>query len=410
MPRFLFIALLSLFIFQCSRYPSSEKAKDQERSEHISIQDTIPKHIQQIENLTVFPGDSEPRFSIELIPEQTFGQTGEPYLTNILSSVVDDQGRVIILDTKSDYSHVINVFNDDGSFHTQLGGPGKGPGEYGFVLDVQIMDGKVIVRDFSNQRLNIYNTNNYSIERTLPLDQLAIRNYEDVQGLQMGLIMPRHDGNYLVSFYQPGFSSEDKYLLMDADGNRLNIEPLVFPSSQWISVRTNRIGPSIGLGQLTGQTLTSLSSEDALFSIWTRDFLIKKYDSNGLYQSAIYYPLSGLPIDIDRFTSPPRFGFSTIEIEKALENVRLPETNPILDNLIIDDENRIWVAVPMDTRREMLEWWILAPSGELLAKLQHPRESRFVIKNGHLFSKETDENSGVEFVVKYRIEFAAFID
>src|SRR5690606_15043306 len=108
MPRFYFIVVLSLFIFQCSKYPSAEKAKNQGESEHISILDTIPKHIQEIENLTVFPGDSEPRFSIDLIPVQTFGKTGESYLTNILAIVVDDQGRVIILDTKSDYSNVIN--------------------------------------------------------------------------------------------------------------------------------------------------------------------------------------------------------------------------------------------------------------------------------------------------------------
>src|SRR5690554_3255317 len=137
MPRFLFLALLALFILQCSGYPSAENATNQEKSEHISILDTIPQHIQEIENLTVFPGDSKPRFSIELIPEQTYGKTGEPYLTNILTIVVDDQDRVIILDTKSDYSHVINVFNDDGSFHTQLGGPGRGPGEYGLVVGMQ---------------------------------------------------------------------------------------------------------------------------------------------------------------------------------------------------------------------------------------------------------------------------------
>lgn len=278
------------------------------------------------------------------------------------------------------------------------------PGEYGFVFDVQVRAGKLIVRDITNQRLNIYNTNSYSIERSLPLEQLAIRNHEDVKGLEVGLIIPRNDVNHLISFSLPGFSTEHKYLLMDADGNMLNFEPLVFSSSLWVSVSTKRIGTSIGLGQITGQTLTALSSEDALYSIWTRDFLIKKYDSNGLYQSAIYYPIQGLPIDLDTFTGTPRFGYSTAEIENALENIELPETNPILDNLMIDDENRIWVAVPMDTHRGMLEWWILAQSGELLAKLQRPRDLRFVVKNGYLYGKEVDENTGVEYVVKYRIE------
>jgi hypothetical protein len=51
-----------------------------------------------------------------------------------------------------------------------------------------------------------------------------------------------------------------------------------------------------------------------------------------------------------------------------------------------------------------------ATNFSLQTKLQLSRESRFVIKNGHLHGKQTDENSGVEFVVKYRIEFATLIE
>jgi hypothetical protein len=72
---------------------------------------------------------------------------------------------------------------------------------------------------------------------------------------------------------------------------------------------------------------------------------------------------------------------------------------------MVDDEDRIWAAVHMGPHRENYEWWILAPSGKLLAKLQRPRKQRiFDIKNGYLYSKEIDEDTGGETVVKYRIE------
>jgi len=72
----------------------------------------------------------------------------------------------------------------------------------------------------------------------------------------------------------------------------------------------------------------------------------------------------------------------------------------------IDDENRVWAAVPMDQQREILEWWILDESGELLAKLQRPLlKTIFDIKNGYLYGKEVDEETGAEYVVKYRMEF-----
>jgi len=70
-----------------------------------------------------------------------------------------------------------------------------------------------------------------------------------------------------------------------------------------------------------------------------------------------------------------------------------------------DDENRIWAAVPMYGEPMKYEWWILAPSGELLAKLQRPREKTiFDIKDGYLYAKEIDEETGAEFVVKNRME------
>lgn len=408
MQRLLLLIITVLIIVQCSKNPTPEKAELQEQPEHIFILNETPEHIRDVENLTVFPGDSEPRYSIELIPVQAFGRDGEPYLTQISGSIMVDNGRVIIHDRGSNYEHSIYVYNADGTYHTQIGGPGRGPGEHGFVFDVQAKVGKVFVRDVTNQRLNIYNTSNYSFDRAMLIEQLAIRDDENAQGLRLGLIMVRNDGNHLVTFSQQG-SDAHKYLLMDTDGNVLNFEPLLFPSSLSVSASAETMTPSLRLGQMMGQTLTALSSEDALYSIWTKDFLIKKYDSNGIYQSAIYYPVHGVSFDLDEYAKSAPFGYSARDIERGLESMDkdLPETIPVLDNLMVDDENRIWVAVPMDGQRKNYEWWILAPSGELLAKLQRPREKTiFDIKNGYLYAKEIDEDTGAEFVVKYRIDLA----
>ena len=300
------------------------------------------------------------------------------------------------------------MYDVDGAYYTQIGGPGRGPGEYGFVFDVQARLGEVIVRDVANQRLNLYNTDDYNFDRSMLFDQLPIRSHESVKGMELGLIMPRNDGNYLVSFSERESASGYKELLMDKNGYALYFEPVIFPSSLSIRVPARSMVPSLRLGGMMGQTLTALSGEDALYSIWTMDFLIKKYDSNGIYQSAIYYPLKGLPFDLDEYVKTVPFGYNARDIEKGLESkdIGLPETIPVLDNLMVDDENRIWAAVPMDPQRENYEWWILAPTGELLAKLQRPRDKTiFDIKNGNLYAKEIDEETGAEFVVKYRMEF-----
>jgi len=389
--------LLSLLLVDCSQEPETE---------YIQILDKIPKHIQEVENLTIFPGDSEPHYSIELITQQTYGETGEPYLTQVAGSAVDDQGRIIILNSNTNYEHSLYVYNADGIYHNQIGDRGRGPGEYGIIFDIKANSGKVYIDDVTNQRINIYNTDDYSFERSMLSEHLAIRDHEAVQGMKLGLIMPREDGNYLVSFSQrrtDTFWSKVKYLLMDEAGNELQFEPLEFRSSP------NAQGKMGGLMPIPfiGSTIKYLSDEDALYSVWNHDFLIRKYDNNGVYQSAIYYPVTGSPFDLSFHTPTPFFDASDVMRAIDMHDEELPESNPVLDNLMVDDENRIWAAVPMDGQRKNYEWWILAPSGELLAKLQRPRDKTiFDIKNGYLYAKEIDEDTGAEFVVKYRIELA----
>lgn len=403
MSRNLLSALSILFIIQCTDDTTQKVIVSAGESDHISVLDNIPQHIQEIDNLNVFPGDAKPLFSIALIPEQSYGETGEPYLTDILDTVVDDQGRVIILDTKSDYSHIIQVFNDDGSFHSQLGGQGKGPGEYGLVVGLQSKGSNIFVLDITSLRLNVYLSVDYSLHRTILFEQ-----WKKDNDLMFGFVEPRNDGHFLVTFNDiPSKTGrlENTFHVMDIAGNRVFVEPLIFPAGFKITSRES-VQPGMPLSFM-GKTITTLSDDDELHSVWTPDFLIKKHDSNGNYLSSIYYPIKGIPFNLDDYTPKSRFEPDVRDVRNAFDTMGevVPETFPVVETLMVDDENRIWVAVPMDTRKDMLEWWILAQSGELLAKLQLPSSnSIFDIKNGFLYSKETDDKTGVEFIVKNRIE------
>ncbi len=378
-------------------------------ADHIQVLEEIPEHIREIENLTIYQGDSEPRYSIELVPEQTYGEEGEPYLTTVLRSAVDDNGKIIILNSNSDYSQSVFVYNDDGTFHTELGRSGRGPGEHGFIFDVQARGGNVYIRDVTNQRINIYSSTDYSFERTMMIEQLSIRDHEAVQELELGLILPRYDGNYWVIFSDRRSvigQLSNRYKIMDHEGRLVQDPSLALPAG--FRIQTDPSARPIMPLYFMGSTLEAVSRGDELYTAFTRDFLIRKYDANGIYQSAFYYPVQSLPFDLDVHTNSSPFSPSARVIKNAFLDIDrdLPETIPVLFRLRIDDENRIWAAVPMDQQREILEWWILDESGELLAKLQRPLlKTIFDIKNGYLYAKEIDEETGAEYVVKYRMEF-----
>src|SRR5690554_1957980 len=141
--------LLSFLLIQCSDNPRPEQIPpvpiDQaEVTGHIRVLDEIPPHVQSVENLTTFPGDSEPLYSMKLIPVLSFGETGKPYLTQVVGCIVDDKGRVIVQNVgRPNYEQILYVFNADGSYHTQIGRQGKGPGEYGWIVGLQAKAGKV---------------------------------------------------------------------------------------------------------------------------------------------------------------------------------------------------------------------------------------------------------------------------
>ncbi len=167
--QLLLIILLCLFLVQCSNNSASEKAE----------------YIRELENLTVYPADSEPTYEVDLVQEQSFGggeDPGEPYLRIITGCSVDDNDRVIIRGLNSDFKTELYVYNPDGSYRRQIGRSGRGPGEYEFVSpNFQINTGRVFLRDETTERLSIFTTDDYSFEKTTKLQDWNVRDLEAVR-------------------------------------------------------------------------------------------------------------------------------------------------------------------------------------------------------------------------------------
>lgn len=414
-------ALLCLFFIQCSDNSTPEQVAKAKQSDHISTLSEIPSHIKEVENLTIFPGDSEPTHSIELIPQLVFGEDEESSLFLIPKSFEDNNGRLIIWGSDSNRGQGVYVYNADGTYHTQLGRKGKGPGEYEIILNIDVKAGKVFVSDYTSMRLNEYTIDGYAVERSIKFeqwdndDELKFKNF----------VIPRNDGNYLLAFSdetQKLGQREIIFKVTDRKGKSISNQPMVLPSGFAINTGTTsqNLKPSLPLSFM-GSTVTALSKEDAFYASSTKEFLVKKYDANGIYQSAFYYPIVGPPFDLDEYlkTAGP-FTPKAHQIRKAFNemNEEFPENSPFIDRIIVDDENRIWVAIRAGVEREKNEWWILKESGELIAKLLLPRIQRiYDIKNGYLYGRKDNgkprgylysgdgsEEADAEYIVKYRIE------
>ncbi|MDR8393856.1 6-bladed beta-propeller [Aliifodinibius sp. S!AR15-10] len=391
----LFVAFVSLFLASCS-------------GEHGRVQEDIPDHVHETENLTIFPLDTEPVYDIELLPEQTFGDTGEPYLRNVMDSRVDDKGRVLIKELISINEQPLHVYNPDGSYRTQVGRIGRGPGEYGMVSTFSVSADKLFVYDQSNRRLNIYDSETYTFEGTVKLEDWSVWNHEAEQNMRLFRFYTRDDGNLIAHFYNglnpTADSVRQTFMLVNSDGDVLNPELLEIPDGYSImrgGQRMRLVVPSV----IGGSSIFALSGDGTMYAAGPDGFLIKKFDDQGRYQSAFYYPVKAPPHD---YESSFGGGGTSANAPSSIRQqpshtgeIEVPDTNPVFVEMRADDENRIWVRVR--TEDQVTEWWVLDHSGKLLARFHWPRRI-YEIQNGYLYSGFSGFGEEAGKVIRYRIE------
>jgi len=88
-----------------------------------------------------------------------------------------------------------------------------------------------------------------------------------------------------------------------------------------------------------------------------------------------------------------------------IRNDDMPDTWPAYSTMLMDDENRVWAALFTDNE-ETYEWRVYTDEGEFLATFTWPRSKTISeVKNGLAYTRETDEETGLQQVVRYRMAF-----
>lgn len=414
--------MLVLFSFGC-KVPSTEEIENKEvmdigYAKDISIRKEIPIHIKEIENLSIFSGQSEPIYNAELIKEHIYGEGNEFNFYWIFNFFVDKNGRLIFWGLDFNRGEGVYVFNSDGSFKTQLGRHGRGPGEYSLILRLVVKDEKIFITDYGHMRLNEYSTHDYSFIKSTLFETWKISEESSIVSVQ-----GRNDENYLVSYASPNSQTGWNYsknIVFDENGEIVSENFLNLKEGIRIKIE-NSIRPTLPVNFL-GYTFTALSTKDELYTAWSPEFIIKKYDSNNVYQSAIYYPLVGVPFNLEDHVENNPFSANLSQINRAFSkmDIKMPKYSPLIQEIIIDDENRIWVLLAVGQEKKKYEWWILNESGVLLAKLSTRQNQRiYDIENGFVYTRKDNGKSrgelyninkpdeeDAEFVIKYRIKLS----
>ena len=175
-----------------------------------------------------------------LVPEVSIGELDGPeeYLFGSVRSIaVDDDHNVYILDGQARH---VRVFDSAGTYVKTLGGPGEGPGEFKVPIGLAISNGRLLVRDPANGRVQLFvlETGENEEWRYLPSDRFwntplyrddQGRIYVDISETEMRFIVMDTDGTQIDTISAPVAPA-------DFDDDQYSMRAEVESGDQWISV------------------------------------------------------------------------------------------------------------------------------------------------------------------------------
>jgi len=304
----------------------------------------------------------------------------------------------------------IKVYEPDGRFLTRLGRQGEGPGEFLDISSIQATKNQLFVYDRNQQRAVVFSidslTYNYTINLAENRDQ-----FDELSDAYLRNLNVRSNDTLLMTFSTSNFSDEmnnwdsieNTALFYNMDGKGRIISEKLLETKSSIHILIPYGARSVGTPvSFTGELLTSFSDDGDIYVNWSNDFLIKVYNNGGEYKHAFYYPHEKIPLTKETALNvgvPER----TIENMSSMD---LSETWPALNSMLIDDENRLWISTIVEDF-DVYQWWVLdASDGSLLARFSWSRSKQIEkVKNGKLYTRETDEETGLQEIVRYDIEF-----
>jgi hypothetical protein len=392
-------------------------------------EESKPKNLKDLQNLVVIQKNSSPESSITFIRDLVIDDRNATatWYTNTSSGFafagadwfagleVDDKGNIFVGDH---HEKVIYVFDSTGKYLQKLGDEGHGPGEFNGIFDIKIQSDQLFAFDpfqfrttfFCLDSLDLIEVRNVFTNRTPDLEELRGWPSHPVSLISddlliVGYMNEMRNANYGTEMYNLDQERHVRYYVVDREGKiRTEMIDELKDLENITAVVDGNLLFNLDALPFLQQPIISISNKGFIYTANSEDPLIKMHKNNGDYIRAFYIPVEKKSIDRDEIIN--LFAEDDEVNTNLLLHAKLPEKWPALSSIVIDDENRIWVATIPNSEKLTHQWWVLQDTGELIASFRWPgTRSIEKIENGYVYARETDKATGLQQIVRYRIEF-----
>jgi len=380
--------LLSVYLCACNTEPNID----------------IPEEIASLENLTVVAPDTNPIQSNPPVRTAIYGDTEDVMIGALRFFETDHLGRVFIADGSL---NVVHVYDPDGSYIAQVGSEGDGPGEFRRINSITFDDNHLHVMDAQSLRISLFDLNTFEY-----VDDMDLPFTPDFSGgyfTSPSSFDLMDDGNYLIHFsmgYASGQadSEEKRTLTGKILDTALNVVldklSYSFPASEAL---VRRDGTSLHVMGMPYKRSSHVHYNNGqIFHGWSEELLFKWYDLSGTNLRSLYVPNKNVPLSRDEIIR--EYADRDEPWRSMVRNDQMPETWPAFVEAFQDDEMRVWAGLYIDDP-ESYTWQAYTIEGELYASFTWPRsKSLKTVRNGALYTIETDPDTDLRQVAKYQFE------
>jgi len=375
------VIILALSVFSCTGDPEQD----------------LPESVRELENVTIHEYGSEPSYSLSLNRLLTITDSEEVLFGRIGIIEVDEADRIYIREGARE-NLGIYVFDSEGTYLTKIGRSGDGPGEFRSIMDLKIHDNQLFAVDGSLFRLQIFELDTFSLVREIPIDPTQL-DQPDNEGFWIPTkVHVLNDDTLLMTFMNltSGMITKSYYKL-NLDGDVMSDRIM---SIDHINQLSDPVSGSVIFDPFSGIGRSGISADNKFYTTFSDEMLFRVYDTNGNYLRAFYHPFNHSSLSRNE-----ALNFHDSEsFRRALQHNGIPDKWRAFENMVLDDENRIWVSTITDDK-DTYEWWVMESDGTLLAKKELPRSVfiQTIIRN-HVYTVKLDDDTSQWQVGKYEIE------